>query len=127
MSLEQIIHEGTQTKWRESAETVQQWMAREKLKPSNHLKCADGFEVSVIAGWGAYCAPRPIGYGNAAAAADFEGPYTHVEVGFPSVRPEPWSEWEGYCESPTDPTGTVYSHVPVDTVRALITLHGGEA
>lgn len=82
---------------------------------SNHLRCADGFTLSVIAGAGAYATPR-----------DGLGPYVAVEVGFPSGRPEPWSEWEGYAESPDDPTDTVYGFVPVEMVEALLALHGGE-
>lgn len=62
--------------------------------------------------------------------SDFVGddvpPYTSVEVGFPSARPEPWGEWERYAEDSTDPTGTVYGFVPVALVRDLIASHGGE-
>ncbi|MET0716374.1 MAG: hypothetical protein ABWY57_15825 [Mycetocola sp.] len=91
-------------------------------KPSNKIKTTDGFSMSVIAGGGAYCSPRP-GFGT---DDDYEGPYTHVEVGFPTQRPEPWAEWEAYAENPHDPTDTVYSWVPVESVAALIALHGGE-
>lgn len=94
-------------------------------KPSNLIECADGFKVSVVAGLGAYCAPRPDGYSKTAAPRDYEGPYTAVEVGFPSARPEPWDEWEPFCESPEYPTGTVYGYVPIDQVRALVAAHEG--
>lgn len=89
----------------------------------NIIRCADGFAVSVIAGWGTYCRPRP-GWGDVDPC--YAGPYTHVEVGYPTERPEPWDQWEEYCEAPDNPTGTVYSYVPVPLVRALIAAHGGE-
>lgn len=88
--------------------------------PSNFIECSDGFQLSVIAGYGTYCLPRPWRRGQ-----DL-GPYHAVEVGFPTSRPEPWGAWHAYCESPRNPTGTVYGFVPHAMVRALITLHGGE-
>ena len=89
-------------------------------KPSNLIECADGFGLSVIAGAGAYCQPR------VQFRRDYEGPYTAAEVGFPSARPEPWSEWREFAEDPDQPTGTVYSSVPVALIRALVDSHGGE-
>ena len=89
---------------------------------SNHVECVDGFTVSVIAGPGAYCNPRP----GRKVSKTFSGPYTSVEVSFPSERPEPWVTWVTYCENPTVPLKTVYGYVPVDVVRELIKLHGGE-
>lgn len=83
----------------------------------NWIKCADGFRLSVVAGSYGYCAPR-------GAAA---GPYTKVEVGFPSERPEPWEQWSKFAEQAKSPTETVYGYVPVDMVRALVELHGGAA
>lgn len=127
----------------------------------NWITCADGFRLSVIAGSGAYCSPRPAFSSMYLpniheVPSTYPGPYTHVEVGFPSERPEPWSchhertvygddEWapsyckerpvtpdEGtgwacYAEAESDPTGTVYGYVPVAMVAALIASHGGEA
>ena len=90
----------------------------------NWIRCADGFKVSVIAHWGAYCAPRP-GFGE--VPRDYPGPYTAVEVGYPSERPEPWAEWAKYVEDAESPTETVYAYVPVELVRDLIVAHGGEA
>lgn len=95
---------------------------RQLSRPTNHVKAADGFKLSVTAHSGAYCTPR-----------DSMGPYTHVEVGYPSERPEPWEPidsgecWSKYAESPERPTGTVYGWVPVAMVRALLRTHGGEA
>lgn len=104
------------------------------------ITCTDGFAMSVIAGGGTYCTPcpalcgcafgRPVGTfsGMGEASHDYSGPYTHVEVGFPSQRPEPWDfGWDRYAEDPQDPTGTVYGYVPVDMVRDVIAAHGGEA
>ena len=107
----------------------------------NTITCNDGFEVSVIAGGGVYCTPRPAlciyPYDDSMcreavldymyeAPCTYNGPYTHVEVGFPSEVPEPWEIWSEFCEDPETPTSTVYGYVPVEDVRALIALHGGE-
>jgi hypothetical protein len=117
---------------------------------SSTIRCADGFTVSVIAGPGTYCTPRPaLGFGDrpeppdyllSNVGSDYPGPYTEVECGFPSVRPEPWAcphdegecsrtgeRWECYAENPDDPTETVYGYVPVAMVQALLDSHGGEA
>lgn len=73
--------------------------------------CKDGFTLSVQASWGHYCTPR-----------DNSGPYTHVEVGFPS-EPEPLLSL--YAESLEDPTGTVYPYVPSAVLLQVIAMHGG--
>jgi hypothetical protein len=100
-------------------------------KLGNNIRCADGFRVSVIAGEGAYCSPRPNRYAaigdTHTVRSDFPGPYLAVEVGFPSERPEPWAEWSTYADSVDEPTKSVYGYVPVELVRALIARHGGEA
>lgn len=112
----------------------------------NHIECVDGFTVSVIAGAGTYCEPRPafcmFGYDIDGAETsctkhdeplvggnhpcNYEGPYTHVEVGMPSEAPEPWEIWSEFVEDADEPTDTVYARVPVEDVRDLIALHGGE-
>ena len=48
-----------------------------------HVICEDGVRLSVQANAMAYCEPR-----------NDIGPYTSVEVGFPSIRPP--IEWEEY-------------------------------
>lgn len=113
--LERIIAEGTTR----AVRTID----RRRGKPSSKITCADGFSLSVVAGEGTYCHPRP----GMTAEDCFEGPYEEVEVGFPSERPQPWADWVEYCESPSDPTDTVYAYVPVALVRALVDLHGGAA
>lgn len=75
----------------------------------------DGTTISVQASSGHYCIPR-----------DNDGPYSHVEVGFPSVRPEPWSEWSQYAEEPSEPTETVYGCVPIGLVLDFIKAHGSD-
>jgi hypothetical protein len=92
----------------------------------NRIECHDGFSLSVIAGAFCYSTPRP---GLEGVASGYPGPYTAVEVGFPSDRPEPWTGvdgWADFAENVDDPTRTVYSYVPVEMVRALILAHGGE-
>lgn len=97
------------------------------------ISCADGFSLSVIAGAGYYCTPRPSLLASlpdglvSNAPADYPGPYTAVEVGFPSERPEPWGEWVQRVEDEERPTKAVYGYVPVQMVRDLIVSHGGEA
>lgn len=80
------------------------------LKRQSRVVCADGTSLSVQAGWHAYCHPR-----------DDEGPYTHVEVGFPSIAP-PFVE---YADDPENPTNSVYAYVPAQLVLAFIDAHGG--
>ena len=72
-----------------------------------------GFSVSIQASSTNYSNPR-----------DNTGPYTSVELGFPSAA-EPLIA--GYAEDPDDPTGTVYGWVPVGLVKALAIKHNGLA
>ena len=79
------------------------------------VQCADGFNVSVQTGYGNYCHPR-----------DNEGPWSSVELGFPS---HPMPTLAEYCESdeaaaPTI-TDTVWGYVPLEKVAAVIAAHGG--
>ena len=75
------------------------------------VQCADGYSVSVQAGWGIYSAPR-------ADAAH----YTKVELGYPSHVDD---DLLPYAETPDDPTDTVYGYVPVELVDRVIQKHGG--
>lgn len=99
---------------------------------NNWITCKDGFRMSVIASWACYCSPRPdwpVDWGGAGEGVDYTGPFTHVEVGLPSEQPEPWDQWSGYwehSEHELDPTSGVYAYVPVQMVRDLVELHGGE-
>ena len=74
-----------------------------------HMK--SGFNVSIQARSSSYCTPR-----------EDTGPYTHVELGYPSADDELIHE---YAEDPDDPCGTVYGWVPAGLVTALLMKHGG--
>ena len=73
--------------------------------------CSDGFTMSVQASEGAYSTPRLN-----------TGPYTHVEVGFPSQE-EPLLM--PYVEDKSMPTKTVYPFVPSQVVTLVVAKHGG--
>lgn len=75
------------------------------------IKCADGLSFSAQAGGFHYSSPK-----------QNEGPWVNIEIGFPNRRVE---EFMPYAESPEDPTGTVYGHVPVEIVEAVVDKHGG--
>jgi len=75
------------------------------------VQCADGFHMSVQANTNAYCHPR----------TDV-GPYTEVEIGFPSMREDLLIP---FAESPQTPTKTVYAWVPAQIVTNVIAKHGG--
>jgi hypothetical protein len=87
-------------------------MRKKMYKRNKVVVCADGFRMSVQAHDGAYCSPR---------VNDAEK-YQQVEIGFPSQREELIMPW---CESPDEPTNTVYGYVPVDVVTNVIVKHGG--
>ena len=73
--------------------------------------CLDGFNVSVQAHSRNYCTPR-----------NDHGPYTEVELGFPSSSDHLIIQ---YAEDKSRPTDTVYGWVPVGLVKALLIKHGG--
>jgi len=77
------------------------------------IKCADGLTMSVQASETHYCTPR-----------DNTGPWTAVEVGFPSRRVRALMP---YAETKSNPTGTVYAWVPIGIVAQVIAWHGGFA
>lgn len=77
----------------------------------NRIRCADGLELSVQASVTHYCTPR-----------NGIGPWTAVEVGFPSARVEELLE---YADNPDAPTDTVYGYVPVEVVEAVVNSRGG--
>lgn len=75
------------------------------------IVCKDGLILSVQASRSHFCFPK----------RDF-GPYTHVEVGYPSRRVDeliPWAE---------DPNNSgIYLKVPTRVVEQIIEDHGGFA
>ena len=59
-----------------------------------------------------YCSPR-----------NNTGPYSRVEIGFPSRRV---TKWLPYADSfSSKPTRTVYAFVPLDLVAEVVDLFGG--
>ena len=78
------------------------------------IVCADGFEISIQAHTGVYCAPR-----------NNEGPYTHVECGFPSESEGLIMPYIDAIDESIDPTDTVYGYVPAATVIEMLRRHGG--
>jgi hypothetical protein len=73
--------------------------------------CENGFSMSVQASEFNYCSPK-----------NNDGPYSRVEIGFPSKREELIIEW---AEDPGDPTETVYPYVPSEIVWDVIIKNGG--
>lgn len=71
------------------------------------VTCPDGFNVSVQASQYNYCHPR-----------NDVGPYSEVEVGYPSEWPE---EWQPHREGET---GDVAGYLPVDLVVRVLLQHG---
>jgi hypothetical protein len=62
--------------------------ANETFPLSKRIRCVDGFSLSVQATWGAYCTPRR----NV-------GPWSAVEVGFPSDKPDLIMEYTDVTET----------------------------
>ena len=99
-------------------------------RDDNWITCADGFRLSVIAGWGAYSTPDWLDH------PDHPGPFTAVEVMPNGDVPGSWHEHadgvgEGICPAAISVLqdcncGSVYGRVPVQMVRDLIEAHGGE-
>lgn len=75
------------------------------------ITCKDGLEMSVQASSYHYCTP-----------CNDEGPYTHVEVGFPTEEVDTLMP---YAEGGSTPTDTVYGFVPIQVVLDLLCERGG--
>lgn len=82
--------------------------------PRDRVTCADGFTISIQAGWGKYSLPR----------SDYDGDYAQWEYGFPSETPLS-ADLLLRAEDPSDYTGTVYGYVPTEIVIAELEAHGG--
>ena len=105
----------------------------------NIVRCVDGFEMSVISGGGAYCHPRPdlclayLGIECSTGSSiytgfvkcSYTGPFTELEVGYMSGRPEPWDVWKTFSETGSW-EGAVFPYVPIEMLIELVLLHGGE-
>jgi len=85
------------------------WWPTVDLRPI--IACKDGLVLSIQASSMHYCTPR-----------DNYGPYSTVEIGFPSRKVEALMP---YAEDPERPTETVYSCVPVVVVEEIIREAGG--
>lgn len=100
------------------------------VKSPNDINCVDGFHLSVLAGDGCYCSPRPSDFPSLGEVpSTYAGPFRAVEVGIWGLTEHPTPEWETYADGDPDgnPDGiTVYAYVPVALVAALIEAHGGE-
>lgn len=83
------------------------------LEHAPKVKCADGFGVSIQASHLHYCLPR-----------NSFGPWTHVELGFPTHRVPSLRE---YRDGPPPDTGTVFGYVPIEKVAQVLVRHGGIA
>ena len=71
------------------------------------IVCKDGWSVSVQTSANHYCHPRTS-----------EGPWTHVEVGFPTT-------WEDELDEYQDGNTDVYAWVPINLMLELFEKHGG--
>ena len=76
------------------------------------IRCWDGLAFSAQVGEGRFCLPM-----------NDCGPWTAVEIGFPSREVEEFKGFEDSCDH-DDPTG-VYSRVPVEVVESVVKKHGG--
>lgn len=72
------------------------------------IVCADGTTLSVQAGSALYSTPRTD-----------RGPYSAVEVGFPSSPPP--STWDEYSGGDSN----IWAYVPIELVHFYIAGHGG--
>lgn len=94
---------------------AKRWGSSVHLSHVPRVKCADGFEMSVQASGTHYCSPR-----------DSDGPWSAVEIGFPTARVEGFMPYIDGDET-TEPTDTVYDYVPIEIVAQAIIDHGGFA
>lgn len=93
--------------------TDEYFEALAQRKTYQRIVCHDGASVSVQAGVGVYCTPDDTN----------DGPFTHVEAGFPSV--EPPASWHEYAGDTTNFCETIYARMPWDCVEEFINIHGG--
>jgi hypothetical protein len=83
------------------------------MKILPRIRCADGFSMSVQASDFHCCTPKTL-----------DGPYSHVEVGYPS---EPQEKLLPYriAEEDIDLEHSIFGHVPVAVLVEIINDHGG--
>lgn len=78
---------------------------------NGRIVCIDGFSMSVKGSSRHYCTPQ-----------NDVGPYSEVEIGFPSEAEPLINE---FAEAPDNPTQTVYGWVKSEIVWDVILKHGG--
>jgi len=84
--------------------------------PRPPIECADGFQISVQAHYGAYCQPRPM------RRDERVHEFSAVECGYPNGPVPELAEWK---DGDGKDEGCVYGYVPISAVLALIEKHGG--
>jgi hypothetical protein len=90
---------------------INEMLAAKAKRLMPRITTKNGLSLSVQANSSAYCEPR-----------EDQGPYTSVEVGFPSQRIEALMP---YAEQKDQPTDTVYGWVPIELVEQIIADNGG--
>ena len=86
---------------------------RASLSLTPRVICADGLVLSIQASRFHYCSPR-----------NDIGPWSAVEVGYPTKRVEALLP---FAEEAEKPTNTVYGYVPIGIVAQVIAEHCGFA
>jgi hypothetical protein len=116
-----------ETRVRERLKRIIQFGSRAEAKYGGDIvECADGSELSVIAGAGTHSTPRPVEPGKGEGSStdepwtvhDYPGPYEALDV--VPYEPVPYT-WDEFAND------GVYEHIPVELVEDLVEKHGGEA
>ena len=105
-----------------TSNTLQRMLATSKVphagrafkKQAPYVVCADGATISVQASRIHCCHPR-----------DDEGPYTKVEVGFPTNVDEMPASWKEYATDADQAVADIYAFIPIELVAQFIDEHGG--
>ena len=112
--------DGDESEQEDSSSSDGGWKPRNRAphKPIRpQIRCYDNFRMSVQASRAHGCTPR-----------DDRGPYSAVEVGYPSELEEllmPYAEADGIQVVGMRPT--LYVNVPAAVVQAVVEAHGGIA
>jgi hypothetical protein len=97
------------TRMREKA--VEGRLSHDQVPP---LVCRDGLKLSVQASARHYCAPK-----------NHVGPWTSMEIGFPSKPVPELREWREDLEDDESDEDCVFGWVPVEKILETIEKHGG--
>lgn len=107
-ALQQIFKHGNRFRWNVAD--------KEMRRGANWFLTGDGTKISVIAGWGTYCSPRPDFLGE---NVGYEGPYATVEAWLPKT--EVTCPTCGHTETTDDQPASI----SVPELLAWIEDHGG--